>query len=180
MNYVGGQIAEVGGHWPGRRRQSPIVNLYFLWSVERVGMIYSVPAMGGVDWYQVGAAAILRAQQAGRLVGGEPRSVDPGNHVATLTPASPCCSRSGANVAHDLTANLRGKPNQSTMRSGGETSEVPNRLPDPAGRLISEAERLARELPTATPARQDAILTELRDGKGVGISPRPWPTPSRN
>jgi hypothetical protein len=158
MNFVGSQVAELAAS--GLNADANINrNLYFLWSVERVGMIYSVPHMGGVDWYQVGAATILRAQQPDGMW--QARTMG----SVTLTPEINTCFAvlflRRANFAHDLTANLRNKNSQTTIRSGGEKGEP---LPDPA--TISEAERLARELLTATPGQQDAILAQLRDGKG--------------
>jgi hypothetical protein len=156
MNYVGGQVAELAA-----TGLNADVNkdrgLYFLWSLERVGMIYSVAHMGGVDWYQAGAATILRAQlpdgswgqgRAGPLV----LSPDVSASFALLF-----LKRS--NFAHDLTANLRAKSRPVTMRSGGDKAESPDEK-------ISEAERLARELLAAQPERQTAILNQLRDGKG--------------
>jgi hypothetical protein len=40
------------------------VNLYFLWSVERVGVLYNLRTIGGKDWYRWGAALLLPAQNA--------------------------------------------------------------------------------------------------------------------
>lgn len=37
---------------------------YLLWSIERVGVIYNVDKIGGVDWYGVGSDALIKAQGA--------------------------------------------------------------------------------------------------------------------
>jgi hypothetical protein len=45
------------------RREDAISQFYFLWSVERVGMLYDLPRMGGGDWYAWGCRVILARQQ---------------------------------------------------------------------------------------------------------------------
>src|SRR5262249_58191066 len=42
---------------------SPI-NLYFLWTVERVGMLYNVRQLDGKDWYTWGVKLLLDRQDA--------------------------------------------------------------------------------------------------------------------
>jgi hypothetical protein len=124
-------------------------------------MIYSVPAMNRVRWYDAGAAAILRAQQAdGSWMAGQP-SLIPGI-TSDINTCFALLFLKRSNIARDLTANLLRKPNQSTMRSGDAAAPtVPESTP------TTEAERLARELPAAAPIRQDAIINKLRDGKGT-------------
>ncbi len=160
MNYVGTQVAEVAA--VGLKADpNPSRNLYFLWSVERVGMVYSVPVMGGVDWYQRGAAAILVAQQ--------PDGSWPARNIANLGVSSDINTCFAllflrrSNFAHDLTANLRHKSKQTTLHSGDDKGDI---IPPPAADG-TEAGRLAHELPDATPARQDVILGELKEGKGA-------------
>src|SRR5262249_54493676 len=48
---------------PGQR---PIGNigLYFLWSVERVGVLYNLRTIGGKDWYRWGADLLVKHQGA--------------------------------------------------------------------------------------------------------------------
>jgi len=41
----------------------PGAGRYFLWSVERVGVLLGLPKFGEVDWFQTGAAALLRDQK---------------------------------------------------------------------------------------------------------------------
>jgi hypothetical protein len=43
----------------------PLVNLYFLWSVERVGMLYNLRKIGDKDWYAWAAPLLVANQQAG-------------------------------------------------------------------------------------------------------------------
>jgi hypothetical protein len=39
------------------------LNLYFMWSVERVGVLCGVDTIGGTDWYRWGAGLLLPAQR---------------------------------------------------------------------------------------------------------------------
>ena len=38
-------------------------DLYFLWTLERVGVIYSKDLIGGKDWYDWGYPIVLKAQE---------------------------------------------------------------------------------------------------------------------
>jgi hypothetical protein len=49
------------GRIVGTRARSPI-NLYLLWTVERVGVLYQVREMNGKDWYRWGVELLLDAQ----------------------------------------------------------------------------------------------------------------------
>ena len=40
------------------------LDLYFLWSMERVAVLYNVEKIGGKDWYAWGSRDILAAQSA--------------------------------------------------------------------------------------------------------------------
>lgn len=46
-------------------RVQPMLNLYFLWTVERVGMLYGVKMIGGKDWYRWGAEQLVAQQRNG-------------------------------------------------------------------------------------------------------------------
>src|SRR5262249_2414353 len=45
------------------KRRPQLENLYFLWSLERVGVLYGLPTIDGKDWYAWGAN-MLQAHQA--------------------------------------------------------------------------------------------------------------------
>jgi hypothetical protein len=47
------------GNW----QQQPMANLYYLWSVERVGVLYDLPTIGKKDWYRWGAEILVANQQ---------------------------------------------------------------------------------------------------------------------
>ncbi len=48
---------------PNMRDGGPTPNLYFLWSLERVAMMYQLPTIGGKDWFGWGANDILASQR---------------------------------------------------------------------------------------------------------------------
>jgi hypothetical protein len=62
---------------PGLPAPRGALSLYFLWSVERVGVLCGVQTIGGTDWYRWGAGILLPAQRPdgswlGRGSGGYP------------------------------------------------------------------------------------------------------------
>ncbi|HEX4589112.1 MAG TPA: hypothetical protein VH120_04240, partial [Gemmataceae bacterium] len=164
MNFVGSQVAEVAA--TGLAADVNVHrHLYFLWSVERVAMIYSVSHMGGVDWYQAGAAAILQAQQPDGAWASSRGSLIP----AISTDVNTCFALlflKRANFAHDLTVNLKKPSRQSSLHAGGDRGEAPEKAPAEGTAHSSDADALAAELATAKSERQAAILGQLRDGKG--------------
>src|SRR5205807_871952 len=78
-------------------------DLYYLWSLERVAMIYDMPKIGGKDWYLWAAQNIVPAQQDN---GCWQESVfglyDPG-----ITTSFALLVLKRVNVAQDLTKNLK-------------------------------------------------------------------------
>jgi hypothetical protein len=48
-------------HPTGRPRKGPL-NAYFLWAVERVGVLYDLKTIGNKDWYRWGVEALLPSQ----------------------------------------------------------------------------------------------------------------------
>jgi hypothetical protein len=47
----------------GRMQDLPPENLYFLWSLERVAVLYRLPTVGEKDWYRWGAEKLVANQQ---------------------------------------------------------------------------------------------------------------------
>ena len=56
-----------------RIKDLPMPNLYFIWSVERVAVLYNMHYIGGKDWYRWGAEALVANQnpQTGHWEKGE-------------------------------------------------------------------------------------------------------------
>jgi hypothetical protein len=85
------------------KARPPMQNLYFLWSVERVAMLYDLKTIGGKDWYGWGAQSLLPNQDAdGHWQGGQYPGT--GAHPDTCF-ALLFLKRS--NLVPDLTENLR-------------------------------------------------------------------------
>ncbi|MSQ93629.1 MAG: hypothetical protein EXR98_03630 [Gemmataceae bacterium] len=81
----------------------PMENLYFLWSVERVAMLYDLKTIGGKDWYGWGAQILVHNQNNG---GEWPTSHYPG----ASPPLNTCFALlflRRSNLVQDLTNNLR-------------------------------------------------------------------------
>jgi hypothetical protein len=86
-----------------RNRAGPAeINLYFLWSLERVGMLYNLRTIGGKDWYAWGAELLVDSQQDnGRwLQGGYPGATPVVNTCLALL------FLKRANLATDLSERL--------------------------------------------------------------------------
>jgi hypothetical protein len=47
----------------GRMENLPMANLYFLWSVERVAVLFDLPTFGNKDWYRWGAEILVANQK---------------------------------------------------------------------------------------------------------------------
>ena len=52
------------GNPTGKLQNLPIGNLYFLWSVERVAVLYNLKKLGQKDWYLWGAELLVANQHA--------------------------------------------------------------------------------------------------------------------
>jgi hypothetical protein len=81
----------------------PMQNLYFLWSVERVAMLYDLKTIGGKDWYGWGAQILVHHQ---RLDGDWPSPHYPGAS-APLNTCFALLFLRRSNLVQDLTNNLR-------------------------------------------------------------------------
>src|SRR5207244_2064094 len=105
---LGRRIGMPTGQWD----KLPMQNLYFLWSVERVGMLYDLPTIGDKDWYRWGAEVLVANQRPqGHWDGG-------GYHGAT--PVIDTCLAllflKRANFAKDLTNVLPFNPRDLSER----------------------------------------------------------------
>lgn len=152
-----------------------IGDMYFLWSMERVGVIYDVDKIGGVDWYDVGSTAIVRSQSpdGSWAVGGYGADVNTSFAVLFL-----CRS----NLARDLSTKVQKNPTSTEMRAGAGPSAaevLPNRptspvnvpppppilnLPNPTG---DKTVGMAAELMKSTGTDYATKLKDLRDTKGT-------------
>jgi hypothetical protein len=96
------------GEPAGRTEKLPMNNLYFLWSLERVAVLYNLPKIGKKDWYRWGAE-ILVANQGPN--GEWDKGGYPGAHPVLDTCLALLFLRR-ANLASDLTSRLPFSPEQ--------------------------------------------------------------------
>ena len=161
-------------------------NLYFLWSLERVAVIYGLETIGNHDWYTWGADALVDAQRGdGSWTGGGFHGAN--EEINTCFSLLFLCR---ANVARDLSTALKGKikdPGVSILRGGGDIGkDLPNRPapktdpvavdnpstpnPPPATQtpqdFDAESAKLANAVINATPEARPALLALYRDAKG--------------
>jgi hypothetical protein len=171
-------------------------NMYSLWSLERVGVIYGLQAIGNHDWYAWGAALLIDAQQADGAwdIGGYPGADE---ELSTSFAMLFLCR---ANVAKDLSASLKSKikdPGSATLRGGAGAPDLASKGPnatatkdeprDPRPKKIepkrdpvvptdpatvqakefdAQAAKLCASLVNADAEARPAILAQLRDSKG--------------
>lgn len=181
-------IGQPRGRLPGLGNlDRTVVDYYYLWSLERVAMLYGLKTIGKKDWYAWGAELLVELQGAdgnwiGKYAAG---GVDTCFALLFLN---------RSNLAQDLTASLRGKLSDAEvqLRSKGFPKEeatspsvkvspqpvVPPRgvspLPATSGLVPTpgvrepepQVQRLSESLVRAPAARREAVLTELVESKG--------------
>ena len=93
--------AGVGGKGKGRSQ----INLYFLWTVERVGVLYGLPKINDKDWYLWGVELLLDAQKekGAWSAGGYPGS------TPIIDTSFALLFLKRANLAKDLTTKIQSK-----------------------------------------------------------------------
>jgi hypothetical protein len=162
-------------------------NLYFMWSLERVGMVYGLNTIGKVDWYDWGASILIKTQNQNngswRSDGFHSGSVDNATAFALLF-------LSRANLASDLSNKLKGKvkdPGTSRLVRGtdlaklldgagkGSAAKTPDsgtgnptrpKVEPPPPTEVDAGGRLANTLIAATAGDRDALIAKYRDTKG--------------
>ncbi len=151
-------------------------DLYFLWSMERVGVVFGLDKIGGVDWYAAGADSLVRAQAGdGSWPGGYPTEVNTAFAILFLT---------RSNVVKDLSQQVQRSTTDAELRAvtgpGGEVNGDPSTEPGASINpsvpgepkpvlplpLESESGKLASELLGAAPGEWDKKLYKVRDSKG--------------
>jgi len=119
-------------------------DLYFFWSLERVGVIYDIREIGGVDWYRWGSKRLINGQSSdGEWKGMGSKGWSFEKNVGT---SFAILFLSRANVAADLTAEVGsgggvgavppglGGGSQLLRRGGDDPPPLPAQTPSPAGR----------------------------------------------
>jgi hypothetical protein len=151
---------------------------YFLWSLERVCVAYSVDKIGKTDWYDWGAEILLANQgHDGGWNNGE-------FHIADTCFALLFLRR--ANLAKDLSRALKsqmkdgmqtalhqgGLGGAELVKGGGRKAFFDKSVAEDkaAAGASTQAAKLGKQLATAGEDKQDQILKELREGKGAAYT----------
>jgi hypothetical protein len=156
-------------------------DLYFIWSVERVGVIFGLDKIGGINWYDVGAEDLVAAQNIsgswGR--GGRGAEVDTAFALLFLVRSNPVKDLAKQVQREPTTAELRtdSKPNGGDDRPLKSPSTKPV-VPDPPaesrrpGVIVirpnsptEDPKALAAELVGAMGLEWDMLLAKTRDAK---------------
>jgi hypothetical protein len=136
----------------GKMQGLPMVNLYVLWSIERVAVLYNLATIGNKDWYRWGAEILVANQQ-------QNGNWDKGGYYGA-TPALDTCFAllflKRANLAQDLTGRLPFNADSLTLSitDSVQADELKNKPPEPPPAK-----------PTTPPANTSA------DGSGTTIMP---------
>jgi hypothetical protein len=175
---VGGPAINFGQHHRGPQGHA---SFYYLWSLERVGVIYGLDTIGRKNWYLWGATVLAATQSPdGSWQGAYARcGADTAFGLLFLR---------RANIARDLTATLRDRvadPGERVLRSGGvggdallgqqpanafETGEKSQPGPEAKAKttsdLDSDAARIGRRLIESSGDEQAVLLQKLKSGQG--------------
>jgi hypothetical protein len=121
MNNLGDALAGPAD----KNKPARATDLYFLWSMERVGVIYGVEKIGATNWYEYASDSLVRAQNPDGSWGGRGYGPDVDTSFAMLV-----LGRS--NLARDLSAKVQKDLGNTELRAGtsGPTALAPK--PDPA------------------------------------------------
>ena len=161
-----GNMAPFGAGAPPAGAEGNGRAYYFLFSLERVAVVYGLGTIGDKDWYNWGADALLASQNPDGSWTGEYGAAGSDTCFALLFLRQ-------ANLAKDLTATLIGRVKDpgaelravdpSTLGKGGAPKET--RPAEPA--VSPEAAQLSDELVKSGPPQQAGVLRKLRDSKGA-------------
>jgi len=148
---------------------------YLLWSIERVGVIYNVDKLGGIDWYAVGSDALVKAQLADGSWPDKSYGSDVNTCFALLFLMKADLLRDLSNKFrnpkdNELRAGTSGSVPATGIGSGNTTAPMPKDLgpKTPALPNVTQdpATKLANDLLLASEADWSKTVEKLRDAKG--------------
>ncbi len=126
LKYLGTFLKAAGeqrGARGGGFQNNDLTNdLYFMWSLERVGMAYGLQTIGNLDWYDWGARVLLSSQAADGSWGNW--AVHGSAENAT---AFALLFLMRSNLAQEVTTSMKGKvkdPGTSRLVGGGDLSKI--------------------------------------------------------
>jgi hypothetical protein len=97
------QVSRHVGKPTGRDQNVPMGNLYYLWSLERVAVLYNLGKIGDKDWYAWGAELLVANQRPG---GGWLGLQYPGNNFTLIDTCFALLFLKRANFVKDLTQKI--------------------------------------------------------------------------
>jgi hypothetical protein len=148
----------------------PMQNLYFLWSVERVAVLYNLPTIGDKDWYRWGAQILVANQdRQGNWANGQYHGNSP-----TLDTCLALLFLKRANLVKDLTAILPINP------ADLNNSVMEKLAPPPAPKQQTTPIEMTTALPEApkTAEPDNPISKPLADLSGTTATRTPEPDPT--
>ncbi|MBP3959280.1 hypothetical protein J8F10_28890 [Gemmata sp. G18] len=184
MANLAAALAGEGREVRGRRGNDP--DLYFLWSLERVGVIYGVDKIGNTDWYDFGADTLVAAQR------GDGSWTGRSGYGADVDTAFALLFLSRSNLARDLAAKVQRSPANAELRAnaapapGDTVAAKPEPPPSPTPAAVeppikpvafappsapkpvpgTTASEIAIELTRTSSADWEATLKRVREAKG--------------
>ncbi len=159
-NWAVGMPKTGGGHGRG--------DFYFLWSLERVGIIYGIDKIGDIDWFDVGANTLVLTQSANG-------SWEGGGYQAEVNTAFAILFLCRSNLARDLSGKVQSSI-ATEMRAGpGGAAELPNpKGPSGGGAgggapslMTSQAATLAAQLVRTPESEWRNLLVKMQSGSGA-------------
>lgn len=176
MDNLAGALAGAPGGGKGKGKKGGDHDLYFFWSLERVGVVFGVEKIGTTDWYEYGAKRLLPMQNADGSFGAR------GGYGPDVNTAFALLFLARANPARDLSAKVQRNLGNTEMRAGAgapavvakpapEPAPVPHAKPAdsdprPVAKAATTPGEIAAELVRATGAPWAATLQRVRDAKG--------------
>jgi len=104
----GGNAFRAGGRFGDR-------DMYFLWSLERVGVVYGLEKIGRHNWYQLGADMLIPTQQE--------NGAWPGGYAGDADTSFALLFLAKSNLVRDLSAKVQRDPLNAELRGGPAARE---------------------------------------------------------
>jgi hypothetical protein len=146
----------LAGRVVGKGPRMSTTDLYFLWSMERVGVIYGVDKFGKTDWYEYAADQLVSSQNPNGSWGGR----DGDGPVVETAFALLVLARS--NLARDLSSKVQKELGNTELRAGAGPSAIAPK-PEPA----------PMPMPPADPPTVKPVVPVLPDPAKPTAKPEP-------
>ena len=176
----------------GRRKGARIIigdgalgdrDYYFLWSLERVGVVFGLDKIGGIDWYDLGAEELVRNQNANGSWG-------KGGGGSEVDTAFALLFLARSNLVRDLSAKVQKSAGNTELRAGaGPAVLEPDPPPMPmaatptpvkpapvtpapttSAPTSDDPKAIAAELLAAADTDWNTALNQVRDRKGTAYT----------